>query len=162
MTPPQLAGIKLLAQVQTVEQARRAVAAGVDVIAAQGTEAGGHTGYSSTFPFVPTVVDLAGLTVLLAFGVGVSDMAFGLLFIGVVVADCVFFGAAFLGVAGAVFCFFDPLAACFGADGTYSSPDLSSCVVELALVVVNASPLTSSSSSLSVIARRGRFFGGAM
>src|SRR5947207_9970901 len=46
------AGAKVLAQVQSVAQAAVAARAGVDAIAAQGTEAGGHTGYSGTLPLV--------------------------------------------------------------------------------------------------------------
>jgi enoyl-[acyl-carrier protein] reductase II len=40
-----------------VEHARRALAAGCDVVVAQGTEAGGHTGTVATFPLVPLIVD---------------------------------------------------------------------------------------------------------
>lgn len=65
-------GIKVFAQVQTVAQARVAVAAGVDLIAAQGTEAGGHTGYSGTLPLVPAVVDVAGTIPVVAAG-GIGD-----------------------------------------------------------------------------------------
>ena len=65
------AGIKVFAQVQTVAQARVAARAGVDLIAAQGTEAGGHTGYSGTLPLVPAVVDAAGdIPVVAAGGIG--------------------------------------------------------------------------------------------
>jgi nitronate monooxygenase len=65
------AGIKVFAQVQTVAQARAAARAGVDLIAAQGTEAGGHTGYSGTLPLVPAVVDAAGnIPVVAAGGIG--------------------------------------------------------------------------------------------
>ncbi|MCA1667093.1 MAG: nitronate monooxygenase [Thermomicrobia bacterium] len=66
------AGIIMIAQVQTVAQARVAAAAGVDVIAAQGTEAGGHTGYSGTLPLVPAVVDVAGGIPVIAAG-GIAD-----------------------------------------------------------------------------------------
>jgi nitronate monooxygenase len=63
-------GIKVLLQVQTVGQAKAAVRAGVDLIAAQGTEAGGHTGYSGGLAFVPAVVDAAeGIPVVAAGGV---------------------------------------------------------------------------------------------
>ena len=54
------AGIKVLAQVQKVSHARRVAQAGVDVIAAQGTEAGGHTGHNGTLPMVPAVIDVVG------------------------------------------------------------------------------------------------------
>jgi enoyl-[acyl-carrier protein] reductase II len=40
-----------------VEHARRALAAGCDVVVAQGTEAGGHTGTVATLPLVPLIVD---------------------------------------------------------------------------------------------------------
>jgi nitronate monooxygenase len=65
------AGVKVLNQVQSVAQASLAVQAGVDIIAAQGTEAGGHTGHSATLPLVPTVVDVAqGIPVVAAGGIG--------------------------------------------------------------------------------------------
>lgn len=61
---------KLIVQVQTLEQAREAVDAGVDAIVAQGTEAGGHGGARATFPFVPAVVDIAkGVPVIAAGGI---------------------------------------------------------------------------------------------
>jgi len=64
-------GIKVFAQVQTVAQACVAAEAGVDLIAAQGTEAGGHTGYSGTLPLVPAVVDVVGgIPVVAAGGIG--------------------------------------------------------------------------------------------
>lgn len=54
------AGVKIFAQVQTVAQAAVAAAAGVSLIIAQGTEAGGHTGLSGTLALVPAVVEAAG------------------------------------------------------------------------------------------------------
>jgi nitronate monooxygenase len=66
------AGIIVLAQVQTVAQAMGAAQAGVDIIAAQGTEAGGHTGYSGTLPLVPAVIDAVGAVPVLAAG-GIAD-----------------------------------------------------------------------------------------
>ncbi len=55
------AGILVFAQVQSVAQAITAARAGVDVIAAQGTEAGGHTGtLSATLPLVPAIIDAIG------------------------------------------------------------------------------------------------------
>ncbi len=57
--------------VGTAEQAIKQVAAGVDVIVAQGTEAGGHTGEVSTMVLVPDVVDAVGpVPVLAAGGIG--------------------------------------------------------------------------------------------
>jgi nitronate monooxygenase len=62
----------LIVQVTNLEEARRAVEVGADVIVAQGTEAGGHGGTRATFPFVPAVVDLVTPTPVLAAG-GVAD-----------------------------------------------------------------------------------------
>nr|BFE89073.1 hypothetical protein GCM10020093_116740 [Planobispora longispora] len=63
------AGVPVAALVGTVEHARRQVAAGADVIVAQGTEAGGHTGEVSTMVLVPQVVDAVGVPVLAAGGI---------------------------------------------------------------------------------------------
>jgi NAD(P)H-dependent flavin oxidoreductase YrpB (nitropropane dioxygenase family) len=64
------AGVPVAALVGTVEHARRQVEAGVDIIVAQGTEAGGHTGEISTMVLVPEVVDaVAPLPVLAAGGI---------------------------------------------------------------------------------------------
>jgi nitronate monooxygenase len=68
------AGTALIIQVTDLEEARRAVDLGADVIVAQGTEAGGHGARHgrSTLPFVPVVVDLAAPVPVLAAG-GISD-----------------------------------------------------------------------------------------
>ncbi|MBI5946959.1 MAG: nitronate monooxygenase [Chloroflexi bacterium] len=50
-------GMKVLAMIGNVRQARKCADAGVDIVVAQGTEAGGHTGRVATFPLVPAVVD---------------------------------------------------------------------------------------------------------
>lgn len=65
-------GAKLICQVQTVEGAREAVAAGADVIVAQGSEAGGHGAARATFTLVPAVVDAVAPVPVLAAG-GVAD-----------------------------------------------------------------------------------------
>ncbi|WP_157244815.1 NAD(P)H-dependent flavin oxidoreductase [Nonomuraea typhae] len=76
--PPEMAararaaGVPVAALVGTVEHARRQVAAGADVIVAQGTEAGGHTGEISTMVLVPQVVDAVGPIPVLAAG-GIAD-----------------------------------------------------------------------------------------
>jgi len=44
-----------------VDHARRALDAGCDVVVAQGTEAGGHTGTVATMPLVPQIVDAVGV-----------------------------------------------------------------------------------------------------
>jgi NAD(P)H-dependent flavin oxidoreductase YrpB (nitropropane dioxygenase family) len=61
-------GIVVAALVGTVEHARRQQAAGVDLIVAQGTEAGGHTGTVSTMVLVPEVVRQVSPTPVLAAG----------------------------------------------------------------------------------------------
>lgn len=62
---------KLIVQVQTLAQAREAVSEGVDVIVAQGTEAGGHGATRATLPLVPAVADIAdGIPVVAAGGIG--------------------------------------------------------------------------------------------
>ncbi|WP_077530020.1 NAD(P)H-dependent flavin oxidoreductase [Vreelandella utahensis] len=66
------AGCCLLAQVQTVEQAKKAVDEGADVIIAQGTEAGGHGANRATLPLVPAVVDAVGSVPVVAAG-GIAD-----------------------------------------------------------------------------------------
>ncbi len=65
---------KLIIQVVDLDEARRAVDVGADVIVAQGTEAGGHGGSPgrSTLPFVPAVVDLVNPIPVLAAG-GIAD-----------------------------------------------------------------------------------------
>jgi nitronate monooxygenase len=66
------AGALLLCQVQTLEQARQAIAQGADVLIAQGAEAGGHGIARGTFPLVPAVVDIAGDIPVAAAG-GIAD-----------------------------------------------------------------------------------------
>jgi enoyl-[acyl-carrier protein] reductase II len=50
-------GVLVISMCGKVEHARRALDAGCDVVVAQGTEAGGHTGTVATFPLVPLIVD---------------------------------------------------------------------------------------------------------
>ena len=66
------AGVILIAQVQSVAQAQRAVAQGADIIVAQGTEAGGHGGVMATLALVPAVVDVVGVVPVVAAG-GIGD-----------------------------------------------------------------------------------------
>src|SRR5215207_3251008 len=64
------AGIPVAALAGSVEHARRHVDAGADLIVAQGTEAGGHTGMIATMVLVPEVVDaVAPIPVLAAGGI---------------------------------------------------------------------------------------------
>jgi nitronate monooxygenase len=67
------AGVKVFHQVGTVADARRAADAGVDVIIAQGVEAGGHVaGQVSTLALVPRVVDAVAPRPVAAAG-GIAD-----------------------------------------------------------------------------------------
>jgi enoyl-[acyl-carrier protein] reductase II len=65
-------GALWMQQVMNVEQARRAVDLGADVIIAQGAEAGGHGGGVSTMVLVPQVLDIAGAIPVVAAG-GIAD-----------------------------------------------------------------------------------------
>lgn len=56
-----------------VEHAVRAVEAGCDLVVAQGTEAGGHTGRVATMPLVPQVVDAVGGRVPVVAAGGIVD-----------------------------------------------------------------------------------------
>jgi nitronate monooxygenase len=62
----------VLHTVRSAEEARRAVASGVDVVVAQGWEAGGHVwSQVATLPLVPAVVDaVAPVPVIAAGGIG--------------------------------------------------------------------------------------------
>ena len=50
-------GVLVISMCGKVEHAKRALDAGCDVVVAQGTEAGGHTGTVATMPLVPLIVD---------------------------------------------------------------------------------------------------------
>ncbi len=63
------AGIAVAAQVNTVADAHRALEAGVDVLVAQGTEAGGHTGRRALLPLLQEVLALTDRPVLAAGGI---------------------------------------------------------------------------------------------
>jgi enoyl-[acyl-carrier protein] reductase II len=56
-----------------VEHAQRAVDAGCDLVVAQGTEAGGHTGQIASFPLVPQIVDAVGDRVPVVAAGGIFD-----------------------------------------------------------------------------------------
>lgn len=62
-------GMLVVVMCGKVHHALRAEAAGADVVAAQGTEAGGHTGEVGTLALVPQVVDAVGIPVLGAGGI---------------------------------------------------------------------------------------------
>jgi NAD(P)H-dependent flavin oxidoreductase YrpB (nitropropane dioxygenase family) len=66
------AGLTVIHQVNTPEEAGRVASDGADVIVAQGTEGGGHIGGMSTLPLVPEVVDVVNGVPVLAAG-GIAD-----------------------------------------------------------------------------------------
>lgn len=74
-TPPEFVaechsrGIKVAALVGSTGRAVAAQNAGVDLIIAQGTEGGGHTGYTSTLPLIPAIVDRVEVPVVAAGGI---------------------------------------------------------------------------------------------
>ncbi|MGH7063620.1 MAG: nitronate monooxygenase, partial [Stellaceae bacterium] len=67
------AGVKIICQVQTLAQAKKAAAAGADAIIAQGRDAGGHAGTTrGTMGLVPAVVDAVAPIPVAAAG-GIAD-----------------------------------------------------------------------------------------
>ena len=63
------AGIAVCAQVNTIADIHRALDAGVDVLVAQGTEAGGHTGQRAMLPLLQEVLALTDRPVVAAGGI---------------------------------------------------------------------------------------------
>lgn len=66
------AGTRVISLVGNVKGAQKVLAAGVDAVVAQGTEAGGHTGRIGTMALLPQVLDIAGGTPVIAAG-GIGD-----------------------------------------------------------------------------------------
>jgi len=90
-------GIKVGALVGSTHHALKQAAAGVDVIIAQGTEAGGHTGEITTMVLVPDVVDAVDpLPVLAAGGIGTGRQMAAALALG---AQGVWTGSVWLTVS---------------------------------------------------------------
>ena len=67
------AGAFLICQVQTEQMAHEALAAGADILVAQGTEAGGHGASRTTLDIVPAIVDLAAGRVPVVAAGGIAD-----------------------------------------------------------------------------------------
>ena len=85
----------VLQTVGSADEARRAVAGGVDVVVAQGWEAGGHVrGQIATLPLVPAVVDaVAPVPVIAAGGIGDARGVAAVLALG---AQAAWLGTRFL------------------------------------------------------------------
>lgn len=94
MAAARQAGCTVLCQVRDVDGALEAARAGVDVVVAQGTEAGGHTGGVATLPLVPQIVDaVAPIPVIAAGGIADGRGLAAALMLG---ADGAWLGTAFL------------------------------------------------------------------
>lgn len=79
------AGAVVMSQVQDGEKAKRAVEANVDVLVAQGTDAGGHTGVVGTMVLLQRVLDIgeaSGIPVLAAGGIATGRGVAGALAMG--------------------------------------------------------------------------------
>lgn len=87
------AGIAVASQVNRLADAHRALEAGVDVLVAQGTEAGGHTGQRTLLPLLQEVLALTDRPVVAAGGIATGAAMAGALVAG---AAGVWVGTAFL------------------------------------------------------------------
>jgi len=88
-------GVLVASMCGKVRHALAAVDAGCDLVIAQGTEAGGHTGTVATFPLVPQVVDAVGARVPVVAAGGIVDGR-GLAAALVLGADGVWVGTRFI------------------------------------------------------------------
>lgn len=87
-------GAKVIALIGNVKAARKVAEGSTDVVVAQGTEAGGHTGRIGTMALLPQVIDAVEPTpVLAAGGIGDGRGIAGALALG---ADGVWVGTTFL------------------------------------------------------------------
>ena len=66
-------GVLVVNMCGKVAHARRALDAGCDIVVAQGTEAGGHTGQVATMPLVPQIVDAVGGQIPVVAAGGIFD-----------------------------------------------------------------------------------------
>src|SRR5688572_20531397 len=94
------AGIRLICQAQTFADADLAVAAGADVLVAQGTEAGGHTGTMAMLPLLAGIAEAhPDVPLLAAGGIGSGRTLAAALVAG---ADGAWLGTAFLATTEAI------------------------------------------------------------
>ncbi len=110
------AGIRLICQVQTLAHADEAMAAGADVLVAQGNEAGGHTGTMGMLPLLAAVATRHPEAPLLAAGgIGNGTTLAAALVAG---ADGAWLGSAFLATPEAIEVGDAHKQAIVGSDGT--------------------------------------------
>ena len=109
------AGIRLICQAQTFDDADLAVAAGADVLVAQGGEAGGHTGTMSLLPLLAAVAEkYPDVPLLAAGGIASGRTLASALLAG---ADGGWLGTAFVATREAVEVSDDHKAAVVTSDG---------------------------------------------
>ncbi|MGH9275436.1 MAG: NAD(P)H-dependent flavin oxidoreductase, partial [Acidimicrobiales bacterium] len=109
------AGIRLICQVQTFDDAELAVAADADVLVAQGTEAGGHTGTMTLLPLLAGIAEVhPDVPLLAAGGIASGRTLAAALLAG---ADGAWLGTAFLATPEAVEIGEDHKAAIVASDG---------------------------------------------
>lgn len=93
-------GARVMCQVQTLESAAEAVSAGVDILVAQGNEAGGHSGRMNLLPFLTRIVDrYPDIPVMASGGIATGRGLAAVLTAG---ADGAWMGTAFLATPEAV------------------------------------------------------------
>jgi len=66
-------GAVVICQIQSVAHAREALAAGADILVAQGTEAGGHGALRGLVTLVPEIVDVLGTRIPVVAAGGIAD-----------------------------------------------------------------------------------------
>lgn len=109
------AGIRLICQAQTFHDANLAVDAGADVLVAQGTEAGGHTGTMTLLPLLAGIAeDHPDVPVVAAGGIANGRTLAAALAAG---ADAAWLGTAFLATPEAVEIGEDHKSAIVASDG---------------------------------------------
>ena len=98
------AGIPVMNMIGSVKHVAKALAAGVDIICAQGSEGGGHTGAVSTSVLIPQVVDLCSKAIAPLTGGPVHVIAAGGIYDGRGLAMALALGASAVWVGTRFIC----------------------------------------------------------